>query len=197
LRPTQGLVKVLSTDLASLDEHSLNEFRKKFGMLFQSAALFDDLTSIENVEFPISEFKRKLSKDAVHDLAEQRLKVVGLGEQDYNKYPSELSGGMRKRVGLARALALEPEILLYDEPTTGLDPIISEMVDNLIVETQHHREGLTSVIISHDLQAAFRIGDYIAMLDAGQIRLFGPPKVFFESEDPFIKKFVSKVKENA
>jgi phospholipid/cholesterol/gamma-HCH transport system ATP-binding protein len=194
LQPDTGSLTVLGQDLSTLDEHQLNELRKHFGMLFQSAALFDDMTTIENVMFPIKEFKRRLSELETMDLASQRLKVVGLGSEHYNKYPSELSGGMRKRVGLARALALEPEILLYDEPTTGLDPIITEMVDNLIVQTHHHREGLTSIIISHDLPAAFRIADNIAMLDNGRIRLFGPPKAFFESDDPFIKKFVSKVR---
>jgi len=195
LKADQGTVTVLGQDLGRLDEHALNEIRKKFGMLFQSAALFDDMTTIENVEFPIKEMRRKLKKQEIRKEAEQRLKVVGLGPEHYNKYPSVLSGGMRKRVGLARALALEPEILLYDEPTTGLDPVLAETVDDLIVSTHNHRPGLTSVIISHDLPAAFRIGDYVAMLDGGKIRLFGPPQVFFESEDPFIKKFVHKVKE--
>jgi phospholipid/cholesterol/gamma-HCH transport system ATP-binding protein len=194
VKPSEGTVKVFGQDLAKLSEPDLNELRKRFGMLFQSAALFDDYTAVENVCFPLEEYKRRVSKADIRLIAEERLKVVGLGSEHFNKYPSELSGGMRKRVGLARALALEPEILLYDEPTTGLDPIISEMVDNLIVETHHHRDELTSVIISHDLSAAFRIADYIAMLDAGKIRLFGPPEDFFKSEDAFIKKFVKKVK---
>jgi phospholipid/cholesterol/gamma-HCH transport system ATP-binding protein len=197
VRPDAGEVIVLGQDLKKLDERGLNEIRKKFGMLFQSAALFDDMTTLENVCFPIKEFRRKLPAPEMKKLAEQRLKVVGLGPQDFNKYPSELSGGMRKRVGLARALALEPEILLYDEPTTGLDPVMSEMVDDLIVSTHKHRAGLTSVIISHDLPAAFRLGDYIAMLDQGKIRLFGTPKEFYESEDPFIKRFVKAGKEHA
>ena len=193
LKPDAGHITVLGQDLGQLDENGLNEIRKKFGMLFQSAALFDDMTTIENVMFPIKELKRGMKKPEIEKVAEQRLKVVGLGQEHYNKYPSALSGGMRKRVGLARALALEPEILLYDEPTTGLDPVLAETVDNLIVNTHNHRASLTSVIISHDLQAAFRIGDYIAMLDNGKIILFGPPKTFFESQDPFIKKFVHKV----
>ncbi len=195
LKPDSGTVKIMGQDLSQLSEVELNEIRKKFGMLFQSAALFDDLTTLENVCFPIHEFKRKLKKAEVEKLAIQKLKVVGLEEAHYNKYPAALSGGMKKRVGLARALALEPDILLYDEPTTGLDPIITEVVDNLIVETHKHREGLTSIIISHDLPAAFKIGDEIAMLDAGKIRLAGPPKVFLESKDPFIQRFVFKAKE--
>jgi phospholipid/cholesterol/gamma-HCH transport system ATP-binding protein len=176
LTPDEGEVKILGRSISGLSEDQLNETRKKFGMLFQSAALFDDLTSIENVIFPIHEFRRKLSENELSKLAAEKLNVVGLGPEHYHKFPSELSGGMRKRVGLARALALDPEILLYDEPTTGLDPIITEVVDNLIVKTHKHREGLTSIIISHDLPAAFRIADNIAMLDE------------------FIVKFVHKAK---
>lgn len=196
LKPDAGVVKILGQDLAQLDDVHLNEMRKKFGMLFQSAALFDDMTTLENVCFPILEFRRHWTKDQIRSYATEKLRTVGLGPEHFNKYPAALSGGMRKRVGLARALALDPEILLYDEPTTGLDPIITEMVDNLIVETHRHREGLTSIIISHDLPSAFRIGDEIAMLDAGKILLAGSPKVFLESKDPFIEKFVSKVKVN-
>lgn len=195
LKPDSGEVTVFGQSLNDMDEHALNETRKKFGMLFQSAALFDDMSTIDNVSFPIKEFKRRLKADEVRRIAAEKLKVVGLNEEHFDKFPSALSGGMRKRVGLARALALEPEIILYDEPTTGLDPVLAEMVDDLIVQTHGHKEGLTSVIISHDLPAAFRLGDYIAMLDQGKIRLFGPPQVFIESQDPFIKKFVEKVKE--
>jgi phospholipid/cholesterol/gamma-HCH transport system ATP-binding protein len=194
LHPDTGSVSVLGHDMAAMNEHQLNELRKKFGMLFQSAALFDDMTAVENVEFPIKEFRRQLSPDEIRRQAADRLKVVGLTEKDFDKYPSALSGGMRKRVGLARALALEPEIILYDEPTTGLDPVMTEMVDNLIVTTHKHKPGLTTIIISHDLPAAFRIADYIAMLDQGKIRLFGPPQTFFESDDPFIQKFMGAVK---
>src|SRR5690606_20786228 len=121
-----------------------------------------------------------------------RLKLVGLNENDYNKLPSELSGGMRKRVGLARAIALDPEILFYDEPTTGLDPIMTEMVDNLILETHRHRDGMTSVVISHDLFASFRIGDYVAMFDKVNVLLFGTPQDFIDSEIELVKRFVTK-----
>lgn len=194
LKPDEGTVTVLGQDLGTLEDTELNELRKKFGMLFQSAALFDDMSTLENVMFPIKEMRRKMKKTEVRKLAEERLKVVGLGPEHYDKYPAALSGGMRKRVGLARAIALDPEIILYDEPTTGLDPVLTETVDELIVTTHNHKPELTSVIISHDLPAAFRIGDFVAMLDGGKIRLFGPPQVFFDSEDPFIRKFVKQVK---
>ena len=118
--------------------------------------------------------------------------MAGLDEKHYLKLPSEVSGGMRKRCGLARALALDPDVVVYDEPTTGLDPILTEMVDNLIVSTHNQREGSSSLIVSHDLYAAFRIGDYVAMLDSGKVLLHGPPKVFFETDIPLVKKFVDK-----
>lgn len=194
MKPDSGTVKVFGQDLSLLDDIHLNNMRKKFGMLFQSAALFDDMTTIENVCFPIAEFRRHLTPAEITAQAAEKLRLVGLGSEHFNKYPAALSGGMKKRVGLARAIALDPDILLYDEPTTGLDPIITEIVDNLIMETHKIREGMTSIIISHDLPAAFRIADEIAMLDNGKIKLFGAPKVFLESDDPFIKKFVSKVK---
>ncbi|MBK9294626.1 MAG: ATP-binding cassette domain-containing protein [Oligoflexia bacterium] len=196
MRPDSGSIKVFGQDLSELNDVALNNMRKKFGMLFQSAALFDDMTTIENVCFPIAEFKRHLKPSEIQDIAAEKLKMVGLGSEHFNKYPAALSGGMKKRVGLARAIALDPDILLYDEPTTGLDPIITEIVDNLIMDTHKLRAGLTSIIISHDLPAAFRLADEIAMLDAGLIKLFGEPKVFLESSDPFIQKFVSKVKVN-
>jgi phospholipid/cholesterol/gamma-HCH transport system ATP-binding protein len=107
-------------------------------------------------------------------------------------FPSEISGGMQKRTGLARALALDPDILIYDEPTTGLDPILTEMVDDLIVKTHKHRQGITSIMVSHDLYAAFRIADYVAMLDAGRVLLYGTPDDFYNSDIELVKKFVAK-----
>jgi phospholipid/cholesterol/gamma-HCH transport system ATP-binding protein len=161
-------------------------------VLFQNAALFDDMTAIENVCFPLKEHRRDMSRKQIREAAAARLKLVNLDEKDFDKLPSELSGGMRKRVGLARAIALDPEILLYDEPTTGLDPIMTEMVDNLILSTHKHREGLTSIVVSHDLEAAFRIGDYVAMLDKGKILLFGTPQDFLSSDIELVRRFVSK-----
>lgn len=190
--PSSGVVNILGQDIWDISRDEMVEFRQRFGVLFQNAALFDDMTTIENVAFPIFEHRRSMKRKEVFQLAEARLKLVGLAQKDFNKLPSQLSGGMRKRVGLARAIALDPEILLYDEPTTGLDPIMTEMVDNLIQSTHKHREGLTSIIVTHDLYAAFRFGDYVAMLNQGKILLFGTPQDFFESDNELVQKFVSK-----
>lgn len=192
LSPTEGKIIVLGQDLTSLHAHDKTQFRKHFGVLFQNAALFDDMTVIENVMFPLREHRSYLPEREKIEIATARLKLVKLDEIHYHKLPNELSGGMRKRVGLARAIALDPDILVYDEPTTGLDPILTETVDDLILETHRHRAGLTSLVVSHDLYAAFRIGDYIAMLDSGRILLFGTPQDFYNSEIPLVKKFVSK-----
>jgi phospholipid/cholesterol/gamma-HCH transport system ATP-binding protein len=191
-QPTSGKVEVLGHDLGNMPPDDLTRFRQKFGVLFQSAALFDDMTVLENVSFPLVEHRRGLSPSQVVALAEERLTQVGLDKKHYHKLPSQISGGMQKRTGLARALALDPEILIYDEPTTGLDPILTEMVDNLILETHKSREGLTSIMVSHDLAAAFRIADHIAMLDAGKVLLSGTAEDFFKSDIELVKRFVSK-----
>lgn len=192
IKPTSGHIEVLGRDLSQFSNDQLTRFRQKFGVLFQSSALFDDMTVLENVCFPLLEHRRDLTEKRRVEIAENKLNQVGLDKKHYGKLPSQISGGMQKRTGLARALALDPEILIYDEPTTGLDPILTEMVDNLILETHRHREGLTSVMVSHDLAAAFRIADYVAMLDAGRVLLFGKPEVFFESEIELVKRFVDK-----
>ncbi len=191
-RPTSGQIEVLGKDLNEMTDDEITVFRRRFGVLFQGAALFDDMTVLENVCFPLVEHRPNLKEADFIKIASTKLQQVGLETKHFNKLPSQISGGMQKRTGLARALALDPEILFYDEPTTGLDPILTEMVDNLIVETHKHREGITSVMVSHDLQSAFRIADYVAMLNAGQVLLFGKPEVFFETEIELVKKFVSK-----
>lgn len=191
-KPTSGSVKILGTELSSMDENELTKFRCNFGVLFQSAALFDDMTVLENVCFPLEEHRRQLQKNQVIQIAQTKLKMVGLDPKHYSKLPSEISGGMQKRTGLARALALDPEIIIYDEPTTGLDPILTEMVDDLIVETHKLNQGTTSVMVSHDLSAAFRIADFIVMLDAGKVLLAGTAQDFFNSEIELVKRFVTK-----
>jgi phospholipid/cholesterol/gamma-HCH transport system ATP-binding protein len=191
-QPTSGTVEVLGKDLSKMHSDDLTKFRCNFGVLFQSAALFDDMTVLENVCFPLFEHRRQLKESQVIRIAEDKLHQVGLETKHFYKLPSQISGGMQKRTGLARALALDPEILIYDEPTTGLDPILTEMVDNLILSTHKLREGLTSIMVSHDLAAAFRIADHIAMLDSGRVLLFGTPEDFFNSEIELVKKFVNK-----
>ncbi|MBC7741797.1 MAG: ATP-binding cassette domain-containing protein [Bdellovibrionaceae bacterium] len=192
LKPTSGKVIVLDTDLASMDDNTLTKFRCNFGVLFQSAALFDDMSVLENVCFPLEEHRRELSPEDVKKIALEKLKMVGLDTAHNNKLPSQISGGMQKRTGLARALALDPEILIYDEPTTGLDPILTEMVDNLIVETHKARPGTTSIMVSHDLHAAFRIADFVVMLDAGKVLLAGTPDDFYKSDLELVRRFVDK-----
>lgn len=187
VEPDAGSVHVDGTDLSSLGERAMNEFRKKFGMLFQNAALFDSLNVYDNVAFPLREHTTMVSgavKKRVHEV----LELVGLKDVDF-KMPSELSGGMRKRVGLARAIALTPQILLYDEPTTGLDPIMTDAIDQLIAGTQKSL-GLTSVVISHDIKATFAIADKVAILHEGKILLEGGEAEFRNSKNPFIQNFL-------
>lgn len=192
MKPTSGHIKVLGQDLWNMSMQELIEFRCHLGVLFQYAALFDDMTAIENVCFPLLEHRRQLGREEILAIAEKKLVSSGLDPKHFNKLPSELSGGMRKRVGLARALALDPKILLYDEPTTGLDPILTEMVDDLIQETHEKHAGSTSIVVSHDLFAAFRIGHYIVMLDKGNVLLAGTPEDFYNSELELVKRFLSK-----
>ncbi len=190
--PTSGRIEVLGRDLSKMTKDELTRFRQEFGVLFQSAALFDDMTVLENVCFPLIEHRRELSPAQVEKIAIEKLESVNLDPKHFAKLPSQISGGMQKRTGLARALALDPEILIYDEPTTGLDPILTEMVDDLIVTTHKRRPGTTSIMVSHDLYAAFRIADTVAMLDAGKVLLVGTPEDFYKSEIELVKRFVSK-----
>lgn len=191
-QPTSGDVKVLGTNLKTLNPNALTLFRCNYGVLFQSAALFDDMTVLENVCFPLEEHRRQLTREQVLEIAKEKLRVVNLEEKHFNKLPSQISGGMQKRTGLARALALDPEILLYDEPTTGLDPILTEMVDELIVSTHKARPGTTSIMVSHDLYAAFRIADFVVMLDAGRVLLSGTAEDFYKTDIELVRKFVDK-----
>jgi phospholipid/cholesterol/gamma-HCH transport system ATP-binding protein len=186
--PTSGEVLVDGRNIADLKGKQNLDIRKKFGILFQNAALFDSMTVYENVAFPLVEHT-KLSKKEIKDIVIEKLRLVGLKNVE-KKLPSELSGGMRKRVGLARAIALEPEIILYDEPTTGLDPIMCDVVDNLIHDTQKEL-NITSVVISHAIDSALKIADYIAMLYDGRVVLFGTPDEFRSSDDPYVRQFLS------
>lgn len=189
--PTSGQVKVLDKDLVDLNDSQMRDFRTNFGMLFQYAALFDSMTNYQNVAFPMKEFT-KLSKDEINEKVLRLFSQTGLEDHAIHKLPSEISGGMRKRVGLARALALSPKVMLYDEPTTGLDPITTHMVDDLIRSTHSGNDHLpmTSVIISHDISATLRISDYVAFLEKGRVVEHSNVEDFKKSDNPTIKKFL-------
>ena len=191
-KPTSGTVKVFGKDLATMTLDELIGLRCRLGVLFQHAALFDDMTVLENVCFPMNEHRRNWSMNEIKDVAMDILRKSGMEDKHFNKLPGELSGGMRKRVGLARALALDPEIILYDEPTTGLDPILTEMVDDLILTTHRRHEGSTSLMITHDLWAAFRLADFLVMLDKGGVLLSGAAEEFYKSDIPLVKRFLEK-----
>lgn len=192
LHPTSGQVNVLGKDIWSMTYDELISFRTRLGVLFQHAALFDDMTVLENVCFPMIEHRRTWSMDDITETATQKLKDSGMEAKHFNKLPSELSGGMRKRVGLARALALNPDIILYDEPTTGLDPILTEMVDDLIIKTHEMNPKSTAVVVTHDLYAAFRLAHFMVMLDKGKVLLSGTQDDFNNSNIPLVKQFLAK-----
>ena len=188
LKPDSGQVLVDGVDITKLNDRGLNEIRKKFGMLFQDAALFDSMTVGENVAFPLREHT-KIKDSEIREIVAERLRAVGLkGIED--KMPSELSGGMKKRVGLARAIAMQPRIVLFDEPTTGLDPVMTEAINQLIMETQNNF-NLTCVVISHDLGSIFKIGHKIAMFYEGEIIEYGSPEEIKSSGDPVTIQFLS------
>ena len=173
-RPTGGRVVVAGIDLARLSERELNRARRKFGMVFQYSALLDSMNVFDNVAFPLREHSK--------------LKVLGL-DGTSQRFPSQLSGGMRKRVGLARALMLEPEVLMYDEPTSGLDPLTSRMVDELILETRE-RFGVTSVVISHDMAGALQIADRIFVLAKGRVAASGTPRELSAGSNEIVREFI-------
>jgi len=187
VKPDSGRVLVDDIDISTLNEAELNQTRKNFGMLFQDAALFDSMTVGENVAFPLKEHRR-LPKKEMERIVTEKLLQVGLTDVT-EKMPSELSGGMRKRVGLARALALDPQIILFDEPTTGLDPIMCDAIDRLIVETQQNT-GSTCVVISHDIESTFKIAHKVAMLYNGKIIAHGSPEEIQSSNIPALRQFV-------
>ncbi|MCY4644690.1 MAG: ATP-binding cassette domain-containing protein [Bacteriovoracales bacterium] len=193
ITPTHGSLEILGQNISHLSPYELREFRKNFGMVFQYAALFDSLSAMENVAFPMKEFT-DWPKEKIDERCINLLLSVGLEEGAKDKLPSELSGGMRKRVGLARALALNPKVILYDEPTTGLDPITTKMVNDLITKTakenQESEEKLTSIVISHDIKASLDISDYVAFLDHGKIIEYLPVNEFVKSKNELVHKFL-------
>lgn len=187
LKPDSGQVKVFDQELSTLRDRELAQHRLRFGMLFQNSALFDDLNIFENVAFPLYEHTHK-SDSEIKNLVHTALESVGMNK-GYDKLPNELSGGMRKRVGLARAIVRKPEILLYDEPTTGLDPVTREMVDDLIAKLKITLR-VTSIVISHDIPSALRLADQIAFLFEGNVAFFGTPEEFRQSNHAAIQKFI-------
>ncbi len=196
LGPTRGAVWFDGQKLAALPEQELTRQRIRFGFLFQQAALFDSMTIAENIAFPIRQHAKK-TEEEIYRIITARLAEVGLPENVLGKKPAELSGGMRKRVGLARALALEPEIILYDEPTTGLDPIMSDVINELILSTRRHHP-VTSVVVTHDMRTAQKVADRVVMMyplerlkqNEPQILYDGPPDQIQRSTDPRVTQFV-------
>lgn len=190
LHPDKGQIVLDGEDITKFNAERLQKHRRRFGMLFQSAALFDSMSVEENIVFPLKELG-KFSKKECDEKVYTTLHQVGLTETMLKKSPASLSTGEKKRVGLARALIGQPEILLYDEPTTGMDPLVSEMIDQLIVETSQKFNDLTSVVISHDLKAALATADRIVMLYKGAVALYGTPDDFRKTNNAVVRQFFS------
>ncbi len=190
LQPDSGWVKVEGEIVSELKEKELYELRKMFGFLFQGAALFDSLTVEENVALPLVESQNGYSKTEIEKIVKEKLDLVGL--KDIHKLkPAELSGGMKKRVGLARALVTNPEYILYDEPTTGLDPIMSDSIDSLIKELSG-KLSVTSVVVTHDLYSVKNVADQVAMMHEGKIHFEGSPSDLLNSDDPAVTDFIKR-----
>ena len=187
LRPDRGQVIIDGHDITPMKDVALNQFRRRFGMSFQEGALFDSMSVFENIAFPLRRHT-KMTEAEIRARVEECLEDVHLHGVD-NRRPSELSGGMRRRVGFARAISLKPEILLFDEPTTGLDPVISDVIADLI-EEMDVKLGTTTVTITHDMKVAFKIADRVAMLYKGHIIEQGTPESFQESSNPIVRQFI-------
>jgi len=190
LKPDRGTVQVDGVEMSALSGRALTEARQVFGMVFQGAALFDSMTVFENVAFPLKEKERRIRAGDLRARVVESLRVVDLGEDVLESWPSQLSGGMRKRVALARALVANPKVVLYDEPTTGLDPITTDSVDSMINQAKERRR-VTSMVISHDIASAFRVADRLAVLYDGRIVAQGTPAEVRRSDDPYVQRFLS------
>lgn len=187
LDPDDGTIKVLGEDLSTLNQKELGELRKKIGFLFQSGALYDSMTVRQNLEFPLRRIKKNLNQKEINEKVEEVLENVGLSDS-LNKMPSQLSGGMRKRISLARTLVVDPRIMLYDEPTTGLDPVTSDEISTLINDVQK-KYKTSSIIITHDIECARTTANRIIMLLDGEVYMVGGLDEFEKSTDPSIKSF--------
>ncbi|MBA4407607.1 ABC transporter ATP-binding protein [bacterium] len=190
LSPDEGCIKFEGKVINDLERKELYEVRRKFGFLFQGAALFDSMTVEENVSLALVESENKTSPDEIKKIVEEKLELVGLPGTQKLK-PSELSGGMKKRVGLARALVTNPDYILYDEPTTGLDPIMSDSIDDLIKDL-NEKLNVTSIIVTHDMFSVKNTADKIAMMHEGKIYFTGTPQEVLDSTDPVIQKFIQR-----
>lgn len=186
MKPTSGHIYVNGNDITTISERELNKILIEFGYVFQFAALLDSLTVFENIGITLLE--NGYTRDDVMPIVKEKLAMVHLEQDTLPKYPSELSGGMKKRVGLARTLVTNPQVILYDEPTTGLDPITSRIIHELMYDMQH-RLNITSVVISHDVEI-FKYADNVALLHDGQIKFFGDAKTVWESQNPYIYQFI-------
>lgn len=189
IKPDQGQIIIDGEDITEMNEKDIYRLRRKFGMLFQDGALFDSLTVGDNVGFPIVQHTR-LKEGEIRKIVSEKLALVGL-EGIEHLMPAELSGGMRKRVGLARAIALEPEIVFFDEPSSGLDPITANAIDKLIVE-MHRRLSITFVVISHDIYSTMTIADKIGLLYDTRLIEYGTPEEISDSKNPILKEFFSR-----
>lgn len=187
-QPEEGQIVILGQDMASAHEDKRNDIRKKFGMLFQGAALFNSLTVAENVALPLKEHT-KLSKDIIEIIVKVKLELVGL--TGFEKFkPYEISGGMKKRAALARAIALDPKIVFYDEPGAGLDPITATMIDHLIIDLSK-KLRMTSIVVTHEMKSAFRIADRIVVLQQGKVAAVGTPAEIQNSTHPYVQQFIN------
>lgn len=185
--PSSGQIWIGRDQIVGMRESALNEVRERMGMVFQYAALFDSLTVFENVAFGLRR-RKKLPFADIKEIVREKLALVGLSGSE-QLLPSELSGGMAKRVGLARAIAMSPQILLYDEPTSGLDPIVSSVVDELIMQMRD-KLGVTSIVVSHNIRSIFRISDRVAMLHDGGLLAYGTPDEIKSCDDPVVRQFI-------
>jgi len=188
LKPEQGEIHIFDQDMAGASEHEKNNIRKRFGMLFQSAALFNSLSVGDNVALPLREHTR-LDPGIIKIIVRVKLKLVGLTGFE-NFMPYQISGGMKKRVALARAIALDPKIIFYDEPGAGLDPITASMIDHLIRDLSK-KLGITSVVVTHEMKSAFRIADRVAVLHKGKVAALGTSSEIENSQNPYVRQFIN------
>jgi phospholipid/cholesterol/gamma-HCH transport system ATP-binding protein len=194
IKPTSGEILIDGTDIAKLSESELDKVRLRLGLVFQYAALFDSLNVYDNIVFGVVRHRRQTKREELDKIVRELLAEVHLPGIE-QQYPSELSGGMQKRVGLARALAMEPCTVFYDEPTSGLDPITTNTIDELIMDTSK-RTGVTSVVVSHDLASIFRISDRVAMLYRGEIVIYDTPDAVRASNNPVVRQFITPERES-